>query len=314
MADAQVDVGAGKAHHVKVTHVFGQIAHELGKVGARFNKLGRPIEAGRGVAAGNIVNYLGDLRGIHRTQHALGRFDGDRVVAEGNKLLKRGERVAHPALGAIRDELQCLGLEVDPFLTANRAQTCDDRLVGYAMEVEALASGMNGFGDLLRVGGAHDEHHVAGRLFQSFQQRVERRRGKHVNLVDDVDLVTATRGSELNAPDDFLTNVVDAGTACRVELVHVGVHAVGDVQAILAGAVGLGRRTLLAKQRLCKQARRGGFTRASRAGEQVGMAGFIVLDGVANGALDMLLAHHVAENLGAIFTIKCLGHMPFAFR
>ena len=87
---------------------------------------------------------------------------------------------------------------------------------------------------------------MARRLLERLQQRVERRHREHVDLVDDVDLVASTRRRKLHAVDDLLADVVDAGAACRVELVDVGMLSRGDKLAVLARSVGVGSRTLLA--------------------------------------------------------------------
>ena len=84
------------------------------------------------------------------------------------------------------------------------------------------------------------------RLLERLQQRVERRHREHVNLVDDVDLVAPARRRKLHAVDNLLADVVDAGAACRVELVDVGMLSRGDKLAVLARSVGVGSRTLLA--------------------------------------------------------------------
>ena len=149
---------------------------------------------------------------------------------------------------------------------------------------------------------------MRGRLFERFQQRVERGRRQHVDLVDDVDLRATARRRELHAPDDLLAHVLDARAARRVELVDVRMGSVGYFGAVFAGSIGLGRRALLAQKRLCKQARRRGFARAARTGEQVGVADLILLDRVLDRALDMLLAHHIFEDLGAVFSVQCLCH------
>ena len=109
-----------------------------------------------------------------------------------------------------------------------------------------LDAGENRGKDLLRVGGAHDEDHVLGRLLERLEQRVERRRGEHVDLVDDVDLVATHRGRVVDAGDDLLAHVVHAGAGGRVELYDVRVLAGGDELALIAGAVGQRGGALLA--------------------------------------------------------------------
>ena len=289
--------------------MLSKLARELRQVGTRFDEFRHPIEARCGIALAQRLHDVGQVAGVHAAEHALGNGQRDPALAERDGLLKRGKRVAHAAAGMMRNQVERIAFELHALGHAHRAQTRDDGLVGYAAEIEALAARVDGLRHLLRVGGGQDEHHVVGRFLQGFQQRIERRDGQHVDLVDDVDLVTAARGRELHAVDDLLAHVLHARAACRVELVDVGVHALGDHLAILAGAVRIGRGALLAQQRLCKQAGRGGLARAARAAEQVGMADLVLLDGVFDGALDLLLPHHVLEDLRTVFAVQRLCHV-----
>ena len=210
------------------------------------------------------------------------------------------------------DQIKRVTFEFHPFGNADGAEARDDRFVGDTAEVEALATRMNGFGDLLRIGGRQDEHHMLRRFLKRFQQRVERRDRQHVNLVDDVDLVSSARRGELHAADDLLADVFHTGTARGVELVNVGMGSLGDHGAILAGSVRIGSGALFAQERLGKQAGRGRLARAARSAEQVSMADFVLLDGVFDGALDLLLPHNVLEDLRTVFAIQRLCHMPHA--
>ena len=84
------------------------------------------------------------------------------------------------------------------------------------------------------------------------------------------------------------------------------VLAGSDHLAIVTGAVGCVRGPLLAQKRLGQKARRGGLAGAARAREQVGVAHLVLGDGVFNGALDVLLADHVLEDLRPVLPVKCL--------
>ena len=289
--------------------MLGKFACELCQVRARFDELRHPIEACCGIALAKRLHDVGQIAGIHAAEHALGNGQGDLALAERDGLLKRGERVSHATASVMGDQVERIAFEFHTLGHAHRAQARDDGLVGYAAEIEALATRMDGLRHLLRIGGCQDEHHVIGRFLQRLEQRVERCDGQHMDLVDDIDLVAAARGCELHAVDDLLAHVLHARAACRVELVDVGVHALGDHLAILAGAVRVGRGALLAQQRLGKQARRGGLARAARAAEQVGVADLILLDGVFDGALDLLLTHHVLEDLRTVFAVQRLCHV-----
>ena len=128
----------------------------------------------------------------------------------------------------MRDELQGLPFELHVLGGADGPQARHHGLGGDAAEIEALAARVNGLGHLLGIGGGQDEHHVTRRLLQRLQQRVEGGRREHVHLVDDVYLVAPARRRELHAPDDLLANVLHAGAARGVQLVHIGVLAGGD--------------------------------------------------------------------------------------
>jgi len=145
---------------------------------------------------------------------------------------------------------------------------------------------------------------VLGRLLERLEQRVERRRGEHVDLVDDVDLVATHRGRVVDAGDDLLAHVVHAGAGGRVELYHVRVLAGGDEAALLAGAVGQGCRAPLAHERLGQDARHRGLSRAARTAEQVRVTGAALEHGALQGLDHVRLAHDLIERLRAILGVE----------
>ena len=293
----------GKRQHIQIAHVRGQIAHESSQVGARFNIFGNPGEARRRIARGNRSNNAAHVVDVERAQNIVGNFHGHVAVAERDKLFEHGKRIAHSALGAMRHQIEGVAFELHVFRRAHSTKAGDDFLVAQTVEIKALTARLNGFGNFLRIGGAHDEHHVARGFFERFQQRVKRRDREHVNLVDDIDLVAPARGSILNATDNFLAHIIDARAACRVELVDIGMVALGNGEALFARAIRSGRGPLLAQKRLGEQTRCRGFTRAAGAAEHVGVAYFVLLDGVFERALDMGLAHHVFKRLRAVLAV-----------
>ena len=78
---------------------------------------------------------------------------------------------------------------------------------------------------------------MARRLLERLEQRVERRRREHVDLVDDVDLVRAAHRRKAHRVDDLLTHVVDARAARGVQLIHIGVGSRRDGLALGTRAV-----------------------------------------------------------------------------
>ena len=83
----------------------------------------------------------------------------------------------------------------------------------------------------LRFGGGEYELHVRRRLLECLEQGVERRRGKHVHLVDDVNL-ERRRGRRIYAGLTQLTDLLDAIVTGAVDLKHVDRAALSDLNAL----------------------------------------------------------------------------------
>ena len=71
-----------------------------------------------------------------------------------------------------------------------------------------------------------------------------------MHLVDNIYLVAAAGRRELHSADNLLADVLHTGARGSVQLVDVGVQAVGNLTAGLAAAVRMAGRCLLAEQRL----------------------------------------------------------------
>ncbi len=92
-------------------------------------------------------------------------------------------------------------------------------------------------------------------------------RREHVHLVDDEHLVAVADRRDRQAFDDHLAHVVDAGVRGRVDLEHVDVAPLGDLDAGFADAAWLRRRPVDAVERPRKDARRRRLAAAARAGK-----------------------------------------------
>ena len=129
---------------------------------------------------------------VVRIQYVQVLYDflvGDVSLREARRLVEDGKGVAHTAVGLLGDDVQCLLLVLYVLLFGNAFQMADDVRHGHALEVVDLAAGQDGREDLVLLGRREDEDDVCRRLFQSLQESIESRRGKHVHLVDDEDLV-----------------------------------------------------------------------------------------------------------------------------
>ena len=109
------------------------------------------------------------------------------------------------------------------------------------MEVVDLAAGEYRGDDLLLFGGGEHEHHVARRLLQRLQKRVEGLRGEHVHLVDDKHLVASLHRRDTHLLGER-AHGVDAVVRRGVELDDVerraGVESLARVALVAGIAVG----------------------------------------------------------------------------
>ena len=99
-----------------------QIARELRKVSAGLDELRRPAEARRHVAAADGAHDLAQVARIHGAQQPLGALERHRPLRERDDLLQRRQRVAHSAVGTVRDEVERLALELHALGNAHRTQ------------------------------------------------------------------------------------------------------------------------------------------------------------------------------------------------
>ena len=282
----------------------GELARELQQVATGADELldlgkeGRHVPLSQGRRSG-AEDGARDL-----AQEVLRRFDSDVSVAEDRELLERGQRVAHAAARVADDEVEGRVVVGEALAAADVGQVRLHLVGRDGMEIETLDAREDGGQDLLRVGRAHDEDDVLRRLLEGLEQRVERRRRKHVNLVDDINLVTAHRRGVVHAADDLVADVVHAGARRGVELGDVGVLAGGDKAALLAGAVRHLALALLAHEGLGEQARHGRLARASRAAEEVRVARLVLGDGAHEGLDHVLLADDLLKRLWAILCVQ----------
>ena len=225
---------------------------------------------------------------------------GDVLAAKTDKLVKRRLGVAHAAFRAARDGEQRSLVDRDLFLAANVLEMPGDQVHGDAPEIEALAARHDRRQHLLRFGGGKNELHVRRRLLERLEQRVERRRGEHVYLVDDVDF-KLRRSRRVHAGLSQLTHLFDTVVAGAVDLKHVDRSALGDLDAlgIVIGEVDL--RAVGAVQALGKNPRQGRLASATRPAEQIGVRDALDADGVGQRLADVILTNNITEALGTVF-------------
>ena len=282
----------------------GELAGELQEVATLVHEPPHRVEERWHVSPRESLGHGTEHGARDLAEKLLRDLRRDAPAAVRRDLLERGERVSHAAARMPRDELERRLVVREALLRAHEGEVRLHLVGTDGVEVEALDAGEDRGEDLLRVGRAHDEDDVGGRLLDGLEQRVERRRREHVDLVDDVDLVVAAHRRVVDAGDDLLADVVDARVGCGVELDDVGVVPRGDETAVLAVATGQAVDAALADERLGEDAGHGRLARAARSAEQIGMARAPLEHGAFEGLDHMLLTDDLLERRRAILCVE----------
>ena len=204
------------------------------------------------------------------------------------------EPVAHAAFRGARDGLQARGVERDALGRADLLELRLNLRDREALEVELQAARQHGDRQLLRIGRREQELDVRRRLFERFQQRVERMVREHVHLVDEVHLEAAARRRVLNVVEQ-LARVVDLGARGGVDLDEIDEPSRIDGRARRADAAGLRNDARLAVQRFREQARDGGLADAARAREQIRVMQPVVRERIGERLHDVRLPDELLE-------------------
>ncbi len=246
-------------------HGLGQVGEHLPRLGTVAMQPRELLQRFAGSAAKQLLEQIEDAPAIGQAQHGAHLGGVDAAGTHGQRLIEQREPIAHRALGRTRDQRQGVVLGFAAFLGDDLLEVLHQHRHVDAAQIETLAARQHRHRHLAHLGRGEDELHMAGRLFQRLQQRVERALGEHVHLVDEVHLVAGDQWPIARALDD-LADVVDAGIGGRVHLQHVRVPPFHDLDAVAAelGHVerGLVHAVAFVVQGPREDARRGGLADA----------------------------------------------------
>ena len=228
-------------------------------------------------------------------------IEGDGFAGKANELFEGGFSVAESTLGLAGDKDKSLVGDLDLFGIGDFAEMGGDDGVGDAAEIEPLATGEDGGGEFLDLGGGEDELHVGGGLLQRFEESVESLAGEHVNFVDDVDFEFSAGGGVGNTVAEIL-DLVDAAVGGAVDLEDVETAAFGDLLADVFVGVEVDPRALRAVEGFGEDAGGGSFADAAGTDKEEGMGKAALSDGVREGFDDVFLPDEFREGAGAVFT------------
>ena len=237
-------------------------------------------------------------------QNVADRLLRNDATAVNRELLKRRQSVTHAAARMTNNKVNSCIFVGKAFVFADVDQVFCHLISGNGAEVKTLHAGKNSCKNFLRIGGTHDKRHVRRRLLQRLKQGVKRRRGKHVHLVDDVDLALAAHRSVTSARNNLFSHVINTGVRSGVNLKNVWMLASGNQLTVLTSAVGQVTRSLVTENGFCQQSSHSGLTCAARSAEQVCVAELLLQDRSLKGADHMLLANYLLKRLRAILCVQ----------
>ncbi len=265
------------------------------------------VEAHHGggdVAAQKLVGSAEVLVAVKHVEVLNDLFVGDVALGEARHLVEDGKRVAHAAVGFLRNHVQCLRLVLYPLFFRHAAEVGDDVRHGDAREVVYLAAAQDGGQYLVFLRRGEYEDGVRGRLFERLEESVEGRLRKHVHLVDDEDFVPPYLRGYLHLVyqvADVLDGVVGGG----VELVNVVRPLLVEGAAALALVARLARSGgAEAVDGAGEDAGAGGFAHAARAAEEVGVCQLPLRDGVFQRGGQRALPHDGVKRGGAVLACR----------
>ena len=226
--------------------------------------------------------------------------------AKRHGLVEGGQRIAECAVPFARDEHEGGIVRLNVLRLTDLPQMDHDLLDGDAPEIEALAPRENRGKNLVRLGRGKDEEGVGRWFFQRLQQRIERLLRQHVNLIHDVDLLSAALRRDPHGLSQ-LPDVVYLVVGCRIDFDDAQTPAFFEGAAGLADAARFRRVFPLFEGRGAVDGLRqyaGDRRLAHPAGprEQVGMRQPVEPDGILQRFRNVFLRDQLTEDLGAVLT------------
>ena len=120
-------------------------------------------------------------------------FIGDFLSTKRNDLIQNRLCIAHAAFGGFDNIAQCPVVDLYTLAIGNLAEMLVDFRGRNSSKGKLLAPRQDRGGKLMPFCRRHDEYDMRRRLFQNLEESVEGRCRKHVNFINDEDLVPASR-------------------------------------------------------------------------------------------------------------------------
>ena len=281
-----------------------KLARELQQIFAAFKQRIYRSKERRNVSLSQSHCSIVNKRAGRLTQNIANCLLRNDSAAVNGELFKRRQSITHAAACMANNKVNSCVFVGKALVFADVDQVLCHLVSGNGAEVKALHARQNSCKNFLRVGGTHDKCHVRRRLLQRLKQGIKRRRGKHMYLVDNINLALAAHGGITSARNNLFSYVINAGVRGSVNLKDVWMLAGSNQLTVLTSAVGQMTRRLVTKDSFCQQASHGGLACAARSAEQICVAELLLQDRSLKGADHMLLANYLLKRLRAILCIQ----------
>jgi hypothetical protein len=152
---------------------WAELDEELADVFAESDDFFQSEEHGGGIARGYGIGQAPDPFVADEAEEAADGVGADRAVAEGGALVEDAEGVPQAAVGVLGDEAQSFGGDVEAAVGGYDGEAFFDVRDRDAVEVVALAAGVDGGRYFVRLGCGEYEEDVGGGLLKGFEEGVE---------------------------------------------------------------------------------------------------------------------------------------------
>src|SRR6266702_6074365 len=282
-------------------HGVGRALRESDAVQERAEVLERPVEAdatgshvlrdrqhGGRIAAREPFEYRIQEAVVDGAEHGAHGLLRDVCRAVRDRLIEKRQGVAHAAARTLGQQPERPAFAWEFFLREDGLEVSGDRARRHLLEIELQAAREHRHRDLLGIGRRQNELDVFGRLLESLQHRVERRRGEHVDFVDDVYLESPTARCVHRVLQE-LAHLVDLGVSRGIDFYQIDEAARVDFHAGRTLPAGTGADARLAIEAFREDPGEGRLAHATGPGKQVRVVQALLIQRVAQRLDHVLL-------------------------
>ena len=241
---------------------------------------------------------------VRQTEKGKHLFPGDggavSVKKEGDHLIQQGLGITHTAFGGTGDGGDSGRFHRHIFSLGDQRKSFSDQLGGNGLQIKPLTAGNDRGQHLVHFGRGKNKFYVGGRLFDGFQENVPRHFGKHVDFVDDIDLVLAAHrtGKDIFSQFTHGLRIVAAG---GVDFDDIKRTLLRHGTAVFTLTAGFAVHRRKAVECFGKNTGQSGFTDPPGTHKKIGVAGTVPGDRIAQRPHNVLLPHNISETAGTPF-------------